>query len=262
MTPIVLQHGLFGFGDFKVGTLRVSYFNGIDRALEERGHPLIISRVHPTGSIELRARQLKTTILRQTRALSRKRTPRVVIFAHSMGGLDARYMIARLGMDEHVAAPVTLSTPHHGGPYADWCLKNLGKRLGGLKLMKFLRLDVDALTDLTCESCAKFNNRIEDSPNVRYFSISASRPWHRVPPIFMHSHKLISGIEGANDGIVSVASAKWGEHLETWPADHLHVINKRFVVEIKNPTGDMTSRYLKVVERLIEDGLCIGKMNK
>ena len=55
MTPIVLQHGLFGFGDFKVGTLRVSYFNGIDRALEERGHPLIISRVHPTGSIELRA---------------------------------------------------------------------------------------------------------------------------------------------------------------------------------------------------------------
>src|SRR5438552_9852132 len=105
MTPIVLQHGLFGFGDFKVGTLRVSYFNGIDRALEKRGHPLIISRVHPTGSIELRARQLKSMILKQTRS----RSPgapgeRVIILAHSMGGLDARYMIAMLGMDEHVAA--------------------------------------------------------------------------------------------------------------------------------------------------------------
>src|SRR5438552_18304693 len=113
MTPIVLQHGLFGFGDFKVGTLRVSYFNGIDRALEKRGYPLIISRVHPTGSIELRARQLKSTILKQLRLLNCKRQ-RVIIFAHSMGGLDARYMIARLGMAEHVAALVTISTPHRG----------------------------------------------------------------------------------------------------------------------------------------------------
>src|SRR2546421_12463486 len=158
MLPIVLHHGLLGFGDIQIGPLKLAYFRGIDKAIRERGHPLIISRVHPTGSIELRARQLKSTILKQTRALSRKQAARVVIFAHSMGGLDARYMIARLGMDEHVAALVTLSTPHHGSPYADWCLKNLGKRLGGLRLMKLLQLDVDALSDLTCESCAKFNN--------------------------------------------------------------------------------------------------------
>ena len=255
MTPIVLQHGLLGFGDFKVGKFRVSYFNGIDRALEKRGHPLIISRVHPTGSIELRARQLKSMILKNMRSLSPK-PQRVIILAHSMGGLDARYMIARLGMDEHVAALVTISTPHRGSPYADWCLENLGKRLGGLKLMKFLNLDIDALSDLTCASCATFNNRIEDSPNVKYFSISAARPWHRVPPIFLHSHKLISAVEGENDGVVSVKSAQWGEHLETWPADHLHVINKRLVLEIKNPTGDMTPRYLKLIDRLIDEGLC------
>jgi triacylglycerol lipase len=254
MTPIVLQHGLLGFGDFRVGKLHVSYFNGIDRALEKRGHPLIISRVHPTGSIELRARQLKSTILKHLRLLNRKRQ-RVVIFAHSMGGLDARYMIARLGMDEHVAALVTISTPHRGSPYADWCLKNLGKKLGGLKLMKFLNLDIDALSDLTCESCAKFNGRIDDSPKVSYLSISAARPWHRVPPIFLHSHKLITAIEGPNDGIVSVRSAQWGEHLETWPADHLHVINKRFVLEIRNPTGDMTGRYMKVMDHLVKEGL-------
>src|SRR5207237_3040919 len=110
-------------------------------------------------------------------------------------------------------------------------------------------------SDLTCPSCVKFNNRIEDSEKVKYFSISAARPWHRCAPIFIHSHKLISGIEGENDGMVSVKSAAWGEHLETWPADHLHVINKRLVVEIKNPTGDMTPRYLKLLDRLIEEGL-------
>jgi len=255
MTPIVLQHGLLGFGDFRIGKFRVSYFNGIDRALEKRGHPLIVSRVHPTGSIELRARQLKSTILKELRLLNGK-PQRVVILAHSMGGLDARYMLARLGMDRHVAAMVTISTPHRGSPYADWCLENLGKKLGGLKLIKLLKLDVDALSDLTRESCLKFNERIEDSPHVKYFSISASRPWHRVPPMFLHSHKIITGIEGPNDGLVSVVSAKWGEHLDTWPADHLHVINKRLVLEIKNRTGDMTPRYMKVLDKLIDDGIC------
>jgi len=173
-----------------------------------------------------------------------------------MGGLDARYMISKLGMDEHVAALVTISTPHHGSAYADWCLENLGKRAHGLQLAKMLKLDLDALSDLTCESCARFNETIEDSPNVRYFSLSAARPWHRCAPIFLHSHKIITDIEGDNDGLVSVASAQWGNHLETWPADHLHVINKRLVLEFKNPTGNMTPRYMKVLDKLVEDGLC------
>jgi triacylglycerol lipase len=255
MTPIVLQHGLFGFGDFRLGKFRFSYFNGIDRALEKRGHRVIVSRVHPTGSIERRAQQLKETILGQL-VSSNPRSRRVVIFAHSMGGLDARYMIARLGMDRHVAALVTISTPHHGSAYADWCIEHLGRRMRGLMLMKQLDIDVDALSDLTRASCARFNARIKDSAEVKYLSISASRPWHRVAPIFLHSHKLVSDVEGPNDGLVSVASATWAQHIETWPADHLHVINKRLVLEIKQPTANMTPRYMKVLDRLVQEGLC------
>src|SRR5256885_9445421 len=121
MTPIVLQHGLFGFGELQIGKLKLSYFHGIDRAFGERGYPVIVSRVHPTGSIELRATQLKSTILRKLKALKTPKTERVVIFAHSMGGLDARYMISRLGMDDRVSALVTITTPHRGSSYADWC---------------------------------------------------------------------------------------------------------------------------------------------
>ena len=47
MNPIVLHHGLLGFGDIKIGPLKWSYFTGIDRAITERGHPLIVSRSHP-----------------------------------------------------------------------------------------------------------------------------------------------------------------------------------------------------------------------
>ncbi|HWP40036.1 MAG TPA: hypothetical protein VNL70_03850, partial [Tepidisphaeraceae bacterium] len=177
MTPIVLHHGLFGFGQFELGKLKLSYFRKIDRALMARGHPLIVSRVHPTGPIRLRASQLKKTILQQIEAQGIE--DRLIIIAHSMGGLDARYMVSRLGMASRVAAIVTVCTPHHGSPYADWCLKNLGNRLGGLKLMNLLGLDVRAVSDLTVESCARFNEAVPDHPDVRYYSISAARPWHR-----------------------------------------------------------------------------------
>jgi triacylglycerol lipase len=255
MTPIVLQHGLFGFSDIKVGKLKFSYFHGIDRAILDRGHPVFISRVHPTSSIELRARQLRAQILSQLRALGRPKD-RVIIFAHSMGGLDARYMICKLRMAERVAALITLSTPHRGSPYADWCMKNLGKRLGGLKLCELLCLDLQAIRDLTTESCREFNDAIADSPHVKYFSIAGSRPWHRMAPIFLHSHKIIHNIEGPNDGMVSVDSAQWGEHLETWPCDHLHMVNRRIVPELRQRTGDVRGRYLKLLDYLQEAG-CI-----
>jgi len=70
------------------------------------------------------------------------------------------------------------------------------------------------------------------------------------------SERVIQRLLGIEDGLVSVASAQWGNHLETWPADHLHVINKRLVLEFKNPTGNMTPRYMKVLDKLVEDGLC------
>ena len=58
MLPVILHHGLLGSGDIAVGPVKLSYFRGIDRAIMQRGHPTIVSRVHPTGPIELRARQL------------------------------------------------------------------------------------------------------------------------------------------------------------------------------------------------------------
>lgn len=254
MTPIVLHHGLMGFGDVKIGPIKLSYFAGIDRMISGRDHPLIISRVHPTGSIERRARELKEIVIRQLKVLGREKE-KVAIIAHSMGGLDARYMISRLGMDDRVSALVTITTPHRGSPYADWCFKNLGQRLGGLQLMNLMGLDVRAVSDLTTESCATFNEAVPDVPTVKYFSVSAARPWHRVPPFAIHAHKIITDAEGPNDSLVSVKSSTWAEHLGVWPADHWHTINHRLVVELKEPTGDITPYYVKVLDVLGQEGL-------
>jgi len=250
MLPIVLHHGLFGFADLGLGPVRIHYFRGIDKALADRGHPLLVSRVHPTGSIELRARQLKENILRGLKSIDASRK-KVFIIAHSMGGLDARYMMSKLGMDDQVAALMTISTPHRGSPYADWCIENLGKKLGGLKLMKFLGLDVEAIHDLTIERCKRFNRIIKNVPGVQYYSISAARPWNRVPPFALHPFRVIEAAEGENDCLVSVKSAIWGEHLGTWPADHFHVVNHRLVLEITKPTGSILPLWMKAIDQVI-----------
>src|SRR5947207_15707617 len=65
---IVLHHGFCGFDAIQLGKLKLAYFGEIERALIERGHPVIVTRVHPTGGIERRARELKSSILKQLRA--------------------------------------------------------------------------------------------------------------------------------------------------------------------------------------------------
>lgn len=254
MIPIVLAHGFLGIGDIQVGPARLSYFHRIDRAIASRGHPLIVTRVHPTGSITRRAGQLKQQILDRLETMNRL-GERVVIFAHSMGGLDARYMIHNLGMAEHVRAVVTFATPHRGTTFADWCLLHLGQRMGALQIARQIGLDLGAATDLTVAAAGAFNAAVPDHPDVRYFSVSAARPWNRIPIFLLPAWRVIHHAEGDNDGLVSVRSAIWGEHLGTWPCDHLLMINKRLVPERNSPAGDITRRYLDVLDTLADHRL-------
>ena len=248
--PIVLHHGLFGFGELNAGPLKLTYFGGIARAIAARGHPLILSGVHPTAGVATRARQLKETILRQLDILDRPRD-RVVVVAHSMGGLDARYMISKLGMDDRVEALLTITCPHRGSPFADWCVLHFEKRFGAYRLLNSLGVDVQAGNDLTTASCRRFNQEVTDSPRVKYFSVGAARPWNLVPPFALPSWRIVQEAEGDNDGLVSVKSSTWGTHLGVWPADHWHTINRRFVLELREPTGDITPYYLGAIEKVV-----------
>jgi triacylglycerol lipase len=249
--PIVLHHGFMGYGEFSAGPLKLSYFGRIGRAIAERGHPLVVSSVHPTAGVATRARQLKETILRQLDILNRPHE-RMIVVAHSMGGLDARYMITKLGMDDRVAALLTVTSPHRGTSFADFSVLHLG-RLGAIRLLTAAGLDVQAANDLTTRSCRAFNEQVPDSPRVKYFSVSAARPWHLIPPFALPAYKVIYDAEGENDGLVSVKSSTWGTHLGVWPADHWHTLNRRFVLELKDPTGDITPYYLSALDRVLKE---------
>ena len=262
--PIVLQHGFLGVGDFTVGPfcglgpLRLSYFHRIDRAIADRGHPLIVPRVSPAAGIHTRAGQLKRAILDGLDRLGKPKD-RVVIVAHSMGGLDARHMVSKLGMADRVSALVTVATPHRGSPFADYVLRHLGERFGGLRLCRAIGLDVQAISDLACDGARRFDDDTPDADGVAYYSVSTARPLGLTAAILMPSHRVIAAAEGENDGLVSVKSASArGTHLGTWPCDHLHSINKRLGVQRalrRDRTGDIAPYYLAVLDRLAADGL-------
>ena len=128
-----------------------------------------------------------------------------------MGGLDARHMITHLGMDDRVAALVTLSTPHRGSPYADWCLRHLN-RFKALQVLNMIGLDTGAAAELTTEACARFNDDTPDAPGVRYFSITAARPLLEVSPLLFQPLRIVARRRG------SERRARLGQKRQVGPA--------------------------------------------
>jgi triacylglycerol lipase len=216
--PIVLVHGLFGFAQVRMGSwVLVDYFNGIPEALRAAGNRVLVARLSPTGGIADRAVQLRLFLDREA-----PREP-VHIIGHSMGGLDARYLISRLGMAARVLSLTTLGTPHRGSPVADWALSRVVRLVG--PMFDCLGISRQAFADLTVARCKKFNAETPDVPGVRYFSVAGLHRLHWSNPSWKLTSPIVATAEGPNDGIVSLASASWGESCEVWDADHMNLVN-------------------------------------
>jgi triacylglycerol lipase len=217
-SPIVLVHGLLGLNHFRPSSRQVvACFCGIDDALQEAGNRVYVPQLSPTGGVLERSAQLKAFLDREV-----PEEP-VHLISHSMGGLDSRYLISRLGMADRVLSLTTLGTPHRGTPFADWGVR----RFSRLAKPIFELLDVShgAYYDLTTARCRAFNAEVPDAPGVRYFSVAARTKveWYSVD--WMVPYHIIAKAEGPNDGLVSQASAVYGEDCTYWDGDHLSLIN-------------------------------------
>ncbi|KAJ6591130.1 Alpha/Beta hydrolase protein [Mycena vulgaris] len=133
--PIVLSHGLYGFdsrGPTSFPSMRMHYWSNVLNTLRDKiGAEVIITSVPGTGSIVERSEALD----RQLQSKARGRG--VNFLAHSMGGLDCRHLISHIQPTDYVPLSLTsISTPHRGSPFMDWCAENIG--IGKLKREEFL----------------------------------------------------------------------------------------------------------------------------
>jgi triacylglycerol lipase len=192
---------------------RSEYFRGVREQLEANGHRVYVTRVSAFAGVRHRAEQLAE----QLAAIEDKK---VNIIAHSMGGLDARYAISRLGLAERVASLTTIGTPHYGTPLADTSLIMRELPLLGRALL--LGLGLDGIHDLTTTQMAAFNASVPDAHRVRYASYSGwvSGGIGDVHALLAPGFTYLTRRTGDNDGMVPAASQRWGEVLGDVNADH------------------------------------------
>ncbi|KAL3422561.1 triacylglycerol lipase [Phlyctema vagabunda] len=224
--PIVLAHGLLGFDELRLaGSLfpGIHYWRGITEALRANNIEVITASVPASGSVEERAKALSQDIAAKANGKS------VNIVAHSMGGLDSRYMISRLQPDNvEVLSLTTVASPHQGSAFADFCFDQIGPD-NIPRVYKFWEtsgLGTGAFQQLTTKYMKEtFNPKTPDVPGVQYFSYGAVfKP--SIWSAFRQPHKIVQRIEGPNDGLVSVGSAKWGTYKGTLVGvSHLDLIN-------------------------------------
>lgn len=247
-SPIVLVHGLLGFDSIRVAGWTVAdYFPGIDAALKLSGNTVFIPCLSPTRGAADRALQLKRFLDRTVQ------NEPVHLIAHSLGGLDSRYMISRLGMAERVLTLTTLGTPHRGTPFADWGIRHFSAVMR--PALDLMSIPYGAFLDLTTENCQRFNEQTPDVPEVRYYSVAGDYggEWHR--PEWMLSHAIVRLTEGPNDGVVSVKSARYGELLTTWRGDHFSLVNwAHSLAPARVFTNGESTVFQTILTRLADEG--------
>jgi triacylglycerol lipase len=245
--PLVFCHGMLACALLRgqIGQDH-NYFSILKKFLHERRFRALFPMVAPTGGVAARAQQLRDQITQWT-------DEPVNVIAHSMGGLDARHAITHLGLADRVKTLTTLSTPHRGTLLADWFLQNYRNRVPLLLALEALGTNVDGFRDCRPEVCREFNARTPDAPQVRYFSFAGDVPLVRVTPMLRRGWEMISAVEGPNDGMVSVQSARWGEFLGTVSADHFAQMPDGLFLH-PGETFDALGYVMRVVENLVRRG--------
>jgi len=251
--PIVLAHGIARFDflreSFKLNsrklfgdafdnvllhlqahgipTDRLHYFRGVLSFLKADGFDVHHSNVSFAKGLETRANDLKGQV---QRILDFTGAKKVHVIAHSMGGLDSRFMIAKLGAADIVASLTTIGTPHLGTSFADFGLSK-----GGTELIERVGrvIDLRGFGDLSTEACRKFNESIrnaEAATEVFYQTYSAAEERKLVFNLLQPARDIINKAEGDNDGLVPVTSQAWQTELRGDDGTVKQIAQKRFPI--------------------------------
>ncbi|MCP4138239.1 MAG: alpha/beta hydrolase [bacterium] len=270
--PVVLAHG-FAANEGMYGFL--NYFYGIEEALEDEGAVVYVTTVNCMDNTMNKAIEFRKQVL-EILAITNK--SKVNIIGHSHGGIYSRYAITNLtnknnenNFGDHVASLTSLDSPHRGSSGPDIVvnlLSDRGEEIFGNVLDFIYGNIVGDDNPNSAENCYEmqteymenvFNPATPDIAGVYYQSwagkikyISAGNSWASFlwPAIGLN--------EGANDGCVSVYSAKWGDFrgilTGSWwgnGVDHIKIINQPSGV---TPGFDAKGFYIDIVEELNDMG--------
>ena len=251
--PIVLAHGFMG------SPTNFWAFLNVADALAEDGHDVYEGEVPPFHSVAVRAQTLSGQV---DRVLEETGSDKVNIIAHSMGGVDSRYLISTLGYGDRVASLTTISSPHRGTGiadavlavqpgFADDAVDALVRAIGMTFSNEGEEADLRAsLSSISEENMPIFNEENPDDERVYYQSwagVSAvtgfrnsetdeacqgkvtihDGTYDHMDGLLWAVVPFVAGVSVVpNDGMATAESAIWGDFQGCIPADHLDEVGQ------------------------------------
>ena len=262
--PVVLAHGMGASAEI-LGV--VDYWWGIERELEANGADVYITSVNGMDGTAAKAQAFKQQFL-EILAVTGKTKANIV--GHSHGTLYTRDAISNLGLAPSVASYTSLAGPHQGASVADAIMYGVPDFLHGAsgQVMNFIYSWVfgdsnpDSLTNgwnVTRPYMQDvFNPNTPNVPGLYYQSWASKVRYSSASLMLQLTWLYTLAVEGANDGLVSVESAKWGNFRGVlkgswWSpgVDHLNLVNQLFGV---TPGFDAKGFYVDMVSDLKSRG--------
>lgn len=258
--PLLMIHGVF-FRDSRY----LNYWGRIPKQLEQNGATIFYGNHHSATSVEDSAEEIA---VRVKEIISQTGCEKINIIAHSKGGLDCRYAIAKTDIAPYVASLTTINTPHRGCEFADYLLSKIPKeqqlKLADTYNKTLIKLGeanpdfLDAVYSPTEQECKVRNEIIQDDPNVYYQSVGSklNRAMNgRFPLNF--TYPLVNYFDGDNDGLVGEKSFQWGENYQFLTTSGKRGISHGDIIDLnrENFDGfDVREFYVQLVHDLKEKG--------
>ena len=225
-----------------------TYFRGIPEAMRASGNRVLVTRVPPIAGVEKRSRRLGEQIVRVFG------DEPVHLIGHSMGGLDARRLLADPAWQKRVLTLTTIGTPHLGSSLADFAKLRVGRIYD---LLAAMGIDPQGCLDVTRGAARRFHDKNPLPAGVQCFCVAGAPPIEGVCWPLRRLHSVLGEMEGPNDGLVSVESANaFGTPLPVWPADHLRQLN--WLAHDHSPEVEPLELYAQVVAHLAALGFGTG----
>ncbi len=260
--PVVLSHGM-GAQAKILGI--IDYWGAITGDLEDNGADVYVTSVNAMDTTASKAAQWKKQVL-QILAVSGK--AKINLIGHSHGTIYSRYAISNLGMASKVASHTSIAGPHRGSVMADIimgvipdCIEPIAGEVLNF-IMGIIMGDVNGDSigngyDLVRSHMINvFNPNTPNASGIYYQSYAYKI---KVPTTLLGvTWAIMLPFEGANDGLVSVTSAKWGNFkgaIEgSWygsGVDHLAAVG---LLSLPTPGYDAGDHFVNIVADLKDRG--------
>ncbi len=254
--PVVFAHGLTGFIRLGTESFGLDYWHQILPDLARNGANAWATRVSPFNSNDVRGEQL----LQQVEdVLAITGAEKVNLIGHSQGAHSIRYVGGTI--PTQVASMTTVAGVNKGSPMADLILKTEGTGLDlalasvvnfvsgaivwaqGLNPNAFPHDSLASARSLSTSGAIAFNQRFPagipktacgegayNENGMRLYSFTGNSPFNSAmdaSDYIMQISSVIVGQEGANDGLVPVCSARFGQNIrDNYRWNHLDEVNQ------------------------------------